>query len=118
VTAGTGEHSGIDQVPKTIEPNGAASTTQVTLRANRPSGDDSGAILRCPNGNTATPGMGYRLAAKIPGVLVDPAEYAPQAATEQETLFDYDDWLTRQQAAGVPLAHGDVERGLTVTFTA
>ena len=47
--------------------------------------------------------QGAKLAAKTPGVLIDPAVYAPQGRTEQETLFDYDDWLMRQKAAGVPL---------------
>jgi hypothetical protein len=54
--------------------------------------------------------QGAKLAAKTPGVLVDPAEYAPQPRTEQETLFDYDDWLMRQQAAGVPLILTDTPR--------
>jgi hypothetical protein len=54
--------------------------------------------------------QGAKLAAKTPGVLVDPAVYVPQARTELETLFDYDDWLMRQQAAGVPLILTDTPR--------
>ena len=54
--------------------------------------------------------QGAKLAAKTPGVLIDPAVYAPQARTEPETLFDYDDWLMRQQAAGVPLILTDTPR--------
>jgi hypothetical protein len=54
--------------------------------------------------------QGAKLAAKVPGVLIDPAVYAPQAKTEPETLFDYDDWLIRQQAAGVPLILTDTPR--------
>jgi hypothetical protein len=54
---------------------------------------------------------GAMLAAKTPGVLVDPAVYAPQAKNEPETLFDdYDDWLIRQRAAGVPLILTDTPR--------
>ena len=54
--------------------------------------------------------QGARLAAKTPGVLVDPAVYVPQASTEPEPLFDYDDWLMRQQAAGLPLILTDTPR--------
>ena len=54
--------------------------------------------------------QGAKLAAKTPGVLVDPAVYLPQASTEPEPLFDYDDWLMRQQAAGVPLILTDTPR--------
>ena len=53
---------------------------------------------------------GAKLAAKIPGVLIDPATYVPQARTEPETLFDYDGWLMRQRAAGVPLILTDTPR--------
>jgi hypothetical protein len=53
---------------------------------------------------------GAELAAKIPGVLIDPAAYAPQARTGSEPLFDYDDWLMRQRAAGVPLILTDTPR--------
>ncbi len=54
--------------------------------------------------------QGAKLAAKAPGVLIDPAVYVPQARTEPETLFDYDDWLMRQRAAGVPLILTDTPR--------
>ena len=54
--------------------------------------------------------QGAKLAAKTPGVLVDPAVYVSQAGTEPEPLFDYDDWLMRQQAAGVPLILTDTPR--------
>ena len=54
--------------------------------------------------------QGAKLAAKIPGVLIDPAAYAPKTKTEPEPLFDYDDWLMRQQAAGVPLILTDTPR--------
>ena len=54
--------------------------------------------------------QGAKLAAKVPGVLIDPAVYAPQGRTEPETLFDYDDWLMRQKAAGVPLILTDSPR--------
>jgi hypothetical protein len=54
--------------------------------------------------------QGAKLAAKAPGILIDPAVYAPQARTEPEPLFDYDDWLMRQKAAGVPLILTDSPR--------
>ena len=53
---------------------------------------------------------GAKLAANTPGVLIDPAVYAPNSSTEPETLFDYDDWLIRQRAAGVPLILTDTPR--------
>jgi hypothetical protein len=53
---------------------------------------------------------GAKLAANTPGVLIDPAVYAPNSSTEPETLFDYDDWLMRQRAAGVPLILTDTPR--------
>ncbi len=53
---------------------------------------------------------GARLAANTPGVLVDPAVYLPQPSTGPEPLFGYDEWLTRQQAAGVPLILTDTPR--------
>jgi hypothetical protein len=52
---------------------------------------------------------GAKLAAEIPGVLIDPAAYA-QTKTEPEPLFDYDEWLMRQRAAGVPLIITDTPR--------
>ncbi len=54
--------------------------------------------------------QGAKLAAKTPGVLIDPAVYVPQARTDPETLFDYDDWLMRERAAGVPLILTDTPR--------
>jgi hypothetical protein len=54
--------------------------------------------------------QGVKLAAKTPGVLVDPAAYAPQPKADSEALFDYDDWLIRQQAAGVRLILTDTPR--------
>ncbi len=54
--------------------------------------------------------QGAKLAARTPGVLVDPAAYGHQAAIDSEPLFDYDEWLTRQQAAGVPLILTDTPR--------
>jgi hypothetical protein len=54
--------------------------------------------------------QGAKLAAEIPGVLIDPAAYAPKSKSEPEPLFDYDDWLMRQRAAGVPLILTDTPR--------
>jgi hypothetical protein len=53
---------------------------------------------------------GAKLAAATPGVLVDPAAYAPQPPNDPDALFDYDDWLMRQRAAGVPLILTDTPR--------
>jgi hypothetical protein len=62
-------------------------------------------------GGAVVPGKrGARLAAEIRGVLVDPALYDPRAETGPDTLFDCDEWLMRQQAAGVPLLLTDTPR--------
>ena len=53
---------------------------------------------------------GAKLAAKTPGVLIDPAAYGWQATTDAGPLFDYDEWLIRQQAAGVPVILTDTPR--------
>jgi hypothetical protein len=53
---------------------------------------------------------GAKLAAATPGVLVDPAAYGSRAGDDSEPLFDYDEWLSRQQAAGVPLILTDTPR--------
>jgi len=54
--------------------------------------------------------QGAKLAARIPGVLVDPAAYGSPPAAGSGSLFDYDEWLTRQQAAGAPLILTDTPR--------
>ena len=54
--------------------------------------------------------QGAKLARALPGILVDPAAYAPQGKTEPAGLFDYDDWLIRQQAADVPVILTDTPR--------
>ena len=54
--------------------------------------------------------QGVKLASKTPGVLVDPALYDPRVKGVSDALFDYDDWLIRQQAAGVPLVLTDTPR--------
>jgi len=54
--------------------------------------------------------QGAKLAAATRGVLVDPAAYGWQASNDSEPLFDYDEWLWRQQAAGVPLILTDTPR--------
>jgi hypothetical protein len=54
--------------------------------------------------------QGAKLAAQARGVLVDPAAYGAPAAADSGPLFDYDEWLTRQQAAGVPLILTDTPR--------
>jgi hypothetical protein len=54
--------------------------------------------------------LGAKLAATTPGVLVDPAAYASAAGRDDQPLFDYDEWLSRQQVAGVPLILTDTPR--------
>jgi hypothetical protein len=54
--------------------------------------------------------QGARLAAKAEGVLVDPALYDPRAKLGSDMLFDCDEWLMRQRAAGVPLILTDSQR--------
>ena len=62
-------------------------------------------------GGAVVPGkQGAKLAAHTPGVLVDPAVYGLPATTDSAPLFDYDEWLLRQQAAGVPLILTDTPR--------
>jgi hypothetical protein len=53
---------------------------------------------------------GAKLAADLPGVLIDPAVYGSQAENEPDMLFGYDEWLKRQQVAGVPLILTDTPR--------
>jgi hypothetical protein len=67
------------------------------------------AVASC--GGAAVSGkQGAKLAKEVPGVLVDPAAYALQRKDGPEGLFDYDDWLMRQQAAGVPVILTDTPR--------
>jgi len=54
--------------------------------------------------------QGAKLAARTPGVLVDPAAYGLPATADSAPLFDYDEWLTRQRAADVPLLLTDTPR--------
>lgn len=67
------------------------------------------AVTAC-EGAVVSGKRGAKLAAKIPGVLVDPAAYFPPSKDDPEALFDYDDWLMRQQAAGVRLILTDTPR--------
>ncbi len=62
-------------------------------------------------GGAVVPGRrGARLAATTPGVLVDPAAYGSATDRDGQPLFDYDEWLSRQQVAGVPLILTDTPR--------
>jgi len=54
--------------------------------------------------------QGAKLAATTPGVLVDPAAYGRPVSSDSGPLFDYDEWLIRQQEAGVPLILTDTPR--------
>ena len=74
---------------------------------------DSGllrSVVSACGGAVVSGRQGVKLAAQTPGVLVDPAAYAGLPATDAGPLFDYDEWLTRQQAAGVPLILTDTPR--------
>jgi hypothetical protein len=59
--------------------------------------------------------QGAKLAAQVPGVLLDPAQYGPkpdgsQPDTGLDALFAYDDWLERQQAVDAPVILTDTPR--------
>lgn len=63
------------------------------------------------HGGAVVPGKGgVRLAAKVPGVWVDPAQYAHQAKEAVDSIFDCDEWLERQRAAAVPVVLTDTPR--------
>ena len=67
-------------------------------------------VVSARGGAVVSGRQGAKLAAQTPGVLVDPAAYGVPAAADSGPLFDYDEWLTRQQAAGVPLILTDTPR--------
>jgi hypothetical protein len=74
------------------------------------SADQLRSVLAACGGAIVSGKQGAKLAAGKPGVLVDPAVYGLSATIDSEPLFDYDDWLTRQQAADVPLILTDTPR--------
>jgi hypothetical protein len=62
-------------------------------------------------GGAIVPGKrGAKLAAATQGLLVDPARYDPRAKVNSDALFDYDEWLIRQQEADVSLILTDTQR--------
>jgi hypothetical protein len=62
-------------------------------------------------GGAVVSGMGgARLAAKVQGILVDPARYSTPLKDQPESLIDLDEWLERQRAAGVPVILTDTPR--------
>ena len=67
-------------------------------------------VVSARGGAVVSGRQGAKLAARTSGILVDPAVYGASAATDSGPLFDYDEWLTRQQAAGVPLILTDTPR--------
>jgi hypothetical protein len=73
-------------------------------------GDHLHAVVRACGSAVVSGRQGAKLAATMPGVLVDPAAYRFQAGNDSEPLFDYDEWLRRQEAAGVPLILTDTPR--------
>lgn len=67
-------------------------------------------IMRTSGGAVVAGKQGARLAAEIRGIVVDPAVYDPRADAGPDALFDCDEWLMRQQAAGVPFLLTDTPR--------
>lgn len=67
-------------------------------------------IVRACGGAVVPGKQGVRLAAEVRGVMVDPAMYDPRVKPSSDMLFDCDEWLMRQQAAGVPLFLTDTPR--------
>jgi hypothetical protein len=62
-------------------------------------------------GGAVVPGkQGAKLAAKVHGTLVDPAQYQARTKIGPDTLFGFDEWLIRQQTAGVPVVLTDTPR--------
>lgn len=74
------------------------------------SADQLGSVMRTYEGAIVSGKNGAKLAAKTPGVLVDPAAYTWPAKIESGMLFDYEEWLIRQRTAGVPVILTDTRR--------
>ena len=72
--------------------------------------DQLASIVSTYGGAVAPGKRGAQLAAKVSGVLVDPARYDARPEAAPDTLFDCDEWLIRQQAAGAPLVLADASR--------
>jgi hypothetical protein len=72
--------------------------------------DELRSVVAAYGSAVVTGKRGARLAVEVPGVLIDPAAYFPPAKDQLEGLFDYDDWLMRQRAAGAPLILTDTPR--------
>src|SRR5450755_108382 len=72
--------------------------------------DQLRSVMMAYEGAIVSGKKGAKLAAKTPGVLVDPAAYALQSKIDSETLFDYEEWLMRQRTAGVPIILTDTPR--------
>jgi hypothetical protein len=74
------------------------------------SADQLRSVMMTCQGAIVSGKNGAKLAAKSPGVLVDPAAYTWPAKIESEMLFDYEEWLIRQRTAGVPVILTDTLR--------
>jgi hypothetical protein len=74
------------------------------------SGDELQSVVTAYGGAVVSGRQGAKLAATTPGVLVDPAAYTLPGKDDSEPLFDYDEWLIRQQAAGLPVILTDRPR--------
>jgi len=75
------------------------------------SADQLQSFLRVCGSATVSGKQGAKVAAKVDGVLVDPAIYALPEKSETDCLFDdYDAWLIRQRSAGVPIILTDTPR--------
>ena len=59
-------------------------------------------------GHAIVPGVkGAKVVGECPGALVDPFRYKPGDTTVRDPLFEYDEWLERQRAAGVLISLTD-----------
>jgi hypothetical protein len=99
-------HPALPGLPRGVYPYLGGSVTAAKLRE-----------VVSEYGYAAVPGLtGIRLARMITSVVVDPAKYKPERATPNdaapvvEQLFGYDEWVARQQHAGVPVILTDSPR--------
>jgi hypothetical protein len=72
--------------------------------------DQLRALVTAHGGAVVPEKGGVRLAAKVQGVWVDPAQYGSPAKDAPNCIFDCDEWLERQRAAGVPVILTDTPR--------
>jgi hypothetical protein len=62
-------------------------------------------------GCAIVPGQrGAKIASECPGALVDPFRYCLGETASPDSLFEFDEWLERQRAAGMPICLTDSSR--------